>query len=75
MNSKIIGYRQWDEGKKVEYVFCRECAETDETVTKDNPIVVEDGDEKLYFCDQCEKTLWQYHLLSWPILDLAESKD
>jgi hypothetical protein len=57
MNTEIIGYRQWDEGKKVEYVFCIECAETDETVTKDIPIL-KGGDEKdFYFCDLCEKTL------------------
>ena len=58
MNSKIIGYRHWDEGEKVEYVFCRECAEIDETVNKDNPILIGEGEKDLYFCDRCEKTLY-----------------
>ena len=57
MNPEIIGYRQWDNEKKVEYVFCIECSETDETLRKGNPILDEADDKKLYFCDQCEKTL------------------
>ena len=58
MNSKIIGYRHWDEGEKVEYVFCIECAETDEAVIRDNPILKGEGGKDFYFCDRCEKTLY-----------------
>jgi hypothetical protein len=57
MNSDIIGYRQWDDEIKVEYVFCRDCAEKEGTISKQKAITTKDKNSQIYFCDRCEKTL------------------
>jgi hypothetical protein len=56
-NSKdVVGYRQRDESKEVEYVFCKECSEREE-VSNDSFITRDDAERHFYFCDACEDRL------------------
>ena len=52
----IVGYRQWDETKAVEYVFCKECTEQ-ENIPKDRFIIRNEAQSRDYYCDICEDRL------------------
>jgi hypothetical protein len=52
----IVGFRQRDESKGVEYVFCKECSDR-EKVPKDRGITQDEAKRDFYFCDVCEDRL------------------
>ena len=52
----IVGFRQRDESKGVEYVFCKECSDR-ENVPIDRGITRDEAKRDLFFCDVCEDRL------------------